>query len=529
MKRITTTCQYIDKVQLKTDTLSSSRKILLLILLVFALSNAKAQYSSKIVHYPSVYTTDVIVRNFDENREFVFVHHEDRNVLYYGQDYPHPYKTTIYERALTTNSMTKVAELPNGYRAFDVHFVRFTGANGRVYDFCVFCGTRLEQLNSLIPPGYYIESTGFVGYMYVDESPTGSSASNVYIRDIEGTGGLTKMAAYRQTGGPGLSICNNYIYNNQNIAVDAIGFPKNNVGRSSCMTRVRIYPECNGTSRWESTLLVPDQGSTEKLVDIVATADSIVTVSTFNNDTSTIWLRQNVKDTTNICTIHPLSSTIYSLNLNTIGNPHPIYFRTPVRICHLAGNEIALSFVASNVTSTTSQGLFSYPIRLGATPRISTGVNIPVIDSLFDVCRYPDTLASASLTKDTNGKYTIPTVRWQSLPLVYALKYNSSHLQSIDGYRRQWYSISRQFIHVGGYYTSNGNHLLKLMEHIYPQTPPYIDCFINIDLTPIYKTISYTIHDNYNFTKITPVVIPPSVITILKSSGSVNHSNICDY
>ncbi|MBQ9473052.1 MAG: hypothetical protein IJU81_01420 [Bacteroidales bacterium] len=497
-----------------------------------------AQYTSDHYSYPSEFVQDVIVRNYNNVDEIVFGYNEDFSVVHINPPFPGECRTTIYRRSMSNNVLAKMAVLPNAYRVYDVQFITIEDTTGKPTDLCVFCGTR-RLYDDILPPTRNFDSIGFVGFFYLDCSIVGAFTDSVYLRDVEGAKHLTKLIAYTEqnpyyiTNG---TCTSRYI---TNVVLDVIGLPKNNVNRSSCFARVKFYPDCSGGIRWDNNIRTPSVNSTEKLVDITGTVDSIITVSAFNGDSNTIWLRHNRKESYFYYGGMQLSNKIYPFYLNTISvngttlpNPQTTYFQKPLRICAFSMESGILSFIAKNGTTSQNLGLFSYVLRLGNTPNAIMGAQNTAATMLIDVSRYTSPWASVSLTLNASSQYYIPTIEWGTNPLsnnfpLFALTYTVGSLKSIDTYIGA-YGVN-QFLHIGSSEV-NSNDELSLLRHKYFNALQYPDCFYtnvvnipnaSIECTAIYG-YNYGIWNRYPHN---PIAYP--VTSILINQVPVTNITIC--
>ena len=495
----------------------------------------RAQFNSQVMQCSTEFVKNVIVRNYYTDREIIFAYKEDPSVIYSNPPFVGQYQTKIYSKLDNSTGVSILAELPNGYRVYDVGFVSLDNVNNKVYDVCVFCGTQYTYYTN--GGVSHFDSNGFVGFINIGSRPR--ALGDIYINRIAGTKQLKKLVSYSQTNSGQTGNCGtSYL---QSGVIDAIGLPDTLVYQqaSTCLVRSRFCLECSSSYYQWVTSIYNSTGSTEKFVDITATTNNIVTVSVYEGDTQMLYMRNFPKEL--VCQGNTpttaLSTSIYSVDLSSInlwGNnlPSPLttYFKMPVRVSPLQNEEFALSFVAYNGSTPIRKGLYSYRINLSPSPHVVHGVLDTAVVSLIDVSHFPDTMATVVLAKNINNKYIVPTVRWRVVPqlsppnkiaiLRLTSNTNNIFIQSIDAYK---YS-NNQYIHMGGYFSYTLKRRLQLFEHIYCDQTPATTCFLYRKVFSDIWSINYV----YYFpNSLNAVVITDNPIVVTVGGDTVTSRVVC--
>ena len=469
-----------------------------------AVMPVRAQFNSHVMKCSTEYVKNVIVRNYNDD-ELVFTYKENLSVYNKTAPFFGQYITKIYKKLANSTCVTKIAELPNGYRVYDVGFVSLKNIKNEMYHYCVFCGT--QYINGL---SNNIDSNGFVGYFRVGSDGASRMNDYVFLNSISNTKQLKKLAVYFQINDDHNTYCKPMLL--YSGVIDAIGVPDSSIypQASTCFVRARFCQGCIDNSyHWETTLY-NSTDPTEEFVDIAATASNVVIASIYEGDTNTVWMRHFQKE--GYCqysSLPPsLSTERYTVNLSSINlwggylpSPLTTHFKMPVRLSPLQNEEFALSFVAYNGSTPTRKGLYSYRINLSPSPYVVRGVLDTAVATLIDVSHLPDTVATVVLAKNINNAYIVPTVRWRIVPqlsppnkvAIFRLTNNTpnNYIQSIDAYK---YSNS-QYIQMGGYYSYMFMQRLQLSEHIYCDHNPATECFLYKKVLSDIWGLNYT----YNF------------------------------
>ena len=223
------------------------------------------------------------------------------------------------------------------------------------------------------------------------------------------------------------------------------------------------------------------------------------------------------------------TSTLYKLRLNNISiSPlsYNTYYKKPIRVTHLTGDDAVVSFYATNTTGSffPCNGLFSFRVN---PPSVIAGAYDQIPCTLVDVARYKDTVASVTLIETGTHNYQAHTIRWSSNTLsLFSISDTSRILQSIDT-RKQ--SNNTQSLLVGGLIGTGPDRCWKLLDQDYFNNVFTSYCFPNSIGSPFNASIgtgtmnsNYLIYDRFPND---PTAYPMTIIT--KTNIEKPLSNIC--
>ena len=476
---------------------------------------------------------EVVVRNYNGTHEVSCGY--SRPVGNYINPIDNPVDRDVFIiRDLSTGAITNIDTLPAGYHVRDIKFISlYKYAEHRYVDFCVFCGDRITITGGYwapAPPGEpsqwinITEESGFVGFFYMEAALNPTSSDTIYLRDIEKTKSLSRMAVYNEYGGAYSLLCGN-VYDSHPV-LDIIGVPISELGYTSCVTRVKFYPECYNSIHWDNNINCP-LNQHETIVDIAETDNFIVTLSTITNSDNLIWLRYNPKETSFILNGLSLVDYAFEFDLHTLTcsgiipeNPELTYYTGIPRITGMRGDTCVMSFFAVNEESGLDyyNGVFNFKIPLPY--RFSIVGNYDKHScSIVDVSSFPEEMASVTLTNESyNSDYDIHIADWlmnqYKLFPVYILHTGTDYRFSIDTYRNP---SNIGWMHIGGSFYENFNRKWLLADNVYFSKILNDDCFVQeINYLPLADIGYYLLTDVgfyrepfYDFPELFPVTRVP--------------------
>ncbi|MBP5515895.1 MAG: hypothetical protein J6X86_02995 [Bacteroidales bacterium] len=344
--------------------------LILLLLLIPSILSAQNSYINLMQqsNYKAEFT---IIRNYNENYNIVMTYGYDTLLFYL--DTVVPQSCDFYLHNINTGTMTHLFNMSGGYRVNDIQFVTLRKQNNMgSEDFCCFCGTKRTILGIIQghalpdePPIFIIDDTlnGFAGFFSMSDALNPNNTMSAKVRYVEETERLFKMTCYAEYHGA--------YYPNQsafddNAVLDIIGEPKIPRGNPapSCVTRVKFYPDFQGSVRWDNNIRFND---TEIMEDIIGTDSYTVTASYIPNDNEVI-LRNSEKETFLYPGGRQLNSTVYKLEMNTItinGDPSTTVFESPIRLCSIPNSDNA--FISFRTINDEVKGISTFKFSFGST------------------------------------------------------------------------------------------------------------------------------------------------------------------
>lgn len=329
-----------------------------------------------------------IVRSYNDSINVIMSYgHSSSQVLPEGQLGD---KSTFILQDFKNNTLTRIVDLPGGYRVNDVRFVtlfkqNFLGSE----DFCCFCGTRLKfegiyyypsMGNEPIQYTLIFSQHGFAGFFSMEEALSPQTTHTAKVRDIVDVKSLDRMTCYTEGGGLYHNCQTIYV---NNAVLDIIGNVSDALGGSSVFARVKFYPDYLGTLFWDNNIRYNND---ETFSDITGINDHIVTVSYLNGIDTSIIIRSNDREDHQVDGGLELSPLIYQLNLNTIllgsyyVQSYDVHFMRPLKVCPLGGNEFSLAFLSHGIDTSTFNFRYDLSSGLSLLDGIYLGRNSSIVD-----------------------------------------------------------------------------------------------------------------------------------------------------
>lgn len=419
-------------------------------------TQAQTYTNSQIDTSTQVVGDSVIIRNYNDNYEVIAYRNVDSNStnLITGRILKY-YSFMI--RNISSGAISRIGILPEEYSVTDVQFVTLRSKLDTTLKttFCCFCGNRTHISDGFWTiDGRYVTPTcdsGFVGFFSMPQAINPSSSYTIKLRNVENTKHLTKLTAYAEYHGRyyNMDSCT-YI---DNAVLDVIGFPNDTLNKPSCLCRVKFYPEyTNGSIRWDNNIRTPLY-TTEVVKDVIATNNYVITASMVDNDSSKIWLRCSIKETTLYSGGQQLNSNVFVIDMNTITGSNintssTARFSSPIRLCRISNNTFTISFYAKNNVINGYSGLFTYLLSYD-------GTNLSVINGfydkdpsrLIDVTYMPRDNAIASLIRTSSEANVIHTIHFAPLSYKeFTLFMSRTCITSIA----TWHNSNNSYIISGG-------------------------------------------------------------------------------
>lgn len=330
---------------------------------------------------PSYYyvAKESIIKNYDGKNNFIMSYgckDNEYGVLNLCE------KSSFFIQSDGEDHARHIVDLPYGYKVNDMDFVYLKMKDDNYYEpFLCFCGTRIIRYDYYYPiirdssvVTIIPVTEGFVGYFKVNNAISPSISDSAVLRSVECCKELSRMICYAEQNG---AFCSQQSTYRDNAVLDIIGTTKKNCDFYNCshnnlsaLWRVKFYPQFpymyypSGT-HWDNNIRFNDDNA-EKIIDLCATNDYVVTVSQPSNSNTNFWLRFSNKETYHFSGGMELNNTLLNIDLstlqinnNSISNSNLTYFRLPIRLSHMYNNTFSFAFNSANQESNIN-GIFVF-------------------------------------------------------------------------------------------------------------------------------------------------------------------------